>query len=606
MIESIYTSALLAAAAYARWDREEPERKTELINNRGFTDAQYEALFDPDTGAYEIVGYTEDPNGFSATAFRNRSTGKVTISFRGTEPSFPFVDFLADISAVLGNTGGVLELFNQTNNIDDFLSSNNLISNGQLNQEVDFSGHSLGGYLSIIAAYKYSSSFSEVYTYNGLGLNPLENAWLEIKNSIAGLSLDSTKVHNYFADKGDEWASNDLFSRPGGQERIFIEEDTGVSGEIENHSIAKLVESLSVYRVLALLGPALDSSENLPSIYNILDSSNNLAVWSLETVVVKLGDLLGGAIKTETDKMEYDIEVVYQEIKSYLDDSDSTFSISDLSAESASSISSNAMSSVAYRYALTNLLSFAIEGNDSIYDQHNVSGQLDYAANSERYWQTRALFLDFLLERNTNDLAWNESVNEELVDQYFYDVTSGNKVTTGATYTELQDQTQRFLFGSDGVDGNADGFIGGTNNDYLFGMGGNDQLDGGEGNDHLEGGTGVDTYLYTSGDGHDTIVDSNGVNNIRFNGNPLGSFTALDGDTSIYTSDDPSSNISLVKNGTDLTINDFNASNFDFVGNNAMPTPEPGVYDVAYIKSNSSESGIWSSYSMRSVLQFYL
>jgi len=37
MIEEIYIDALLAAAAYAKWDRSEVEIKAELINKRGFT-----------------------------------------------------------------------------------------------------------------------------------------------------------------------------------------------------------------------------------------------------------------------------------------------------------------------------------------------------------------------------------------------------------------------------------------------------------------------------------------------------------------------------------------------------------------------------------------
>lgn len=44
MIEDIYTDALLAAAAYANWSllgtAREEEIKTELINNRGFTEEQ--------------------------------------------------------------------------------------------------------------------------------------------------------------------------------------------------------------------------------------------------------------------------------------------------------------------------------------------------------------------------------------------------------------------------------------------------------------------------------------------------------------------------------------------------------------------------------------
>ncbi|TAK91636.1 MAG: hypothetical protein EPO09_15905 [Aquabacterium sp.] len=45
-------------------------------------------------------------------------------------------------------------------------------------------------------------------------------------------------------------------------------------------------------------------------------------------------------------------------------------------------------------------------------------------------------------------------------------------------------------------------------NDTLSGLAGNDTLAGGKGDDLLNGGKGNDTYLFSAGDGHDTIVDN--------------------------------------------------------------------------------------------------
>jgi len=64
--------------------------------------------------------------------------------------------------------------------------------------------------------------------------------------------------------------------------------------------------------------------------------------------------------------------------------------------------------------------------------------------------------------------------------------------------------------------GLADTLIGGDGDDFLFGAGGNDTLagagandtlSGGAGNDSLDGGKGNDTYVYTRGDGNDTITE---------------------------------------------------------------------------------------------------
>jgi hypothetical protein len=52
---------------------------------------------------------------------------------------------------------------------------------------------------------------------------------------------------------------------------------------------------------------------------------------------------------------------------------------------------------------------------------------------------------------------------------------------------------------------------GGTGWDHLYGEDGNDILRGGRGNDELQGGLGNDTYVFTRGDGADTVLDEYSV-----------------------------------------------------------------------------------------------
>jgi Ca2+-binding RTX toxin-like protein len=62
-----------------------------------------------------------------------------------------------------------------------------------------------------------------------------------------------------------------------------------------------------------------------------------------------------------------------------------------------------------------------------------------------------------------------------------------------------------------------DSIYGFDGNDTLNGGAGNDTLEGGIGNDTLNGGAGADTYLFTRGDGQDTIQDSDqtaGLNDV--------------------------------------------------------------------------------------------
>ncbi|MDO0947459.1 calcium-binding protein, partial [Chromohalobacter israelensis] len=56
----------------------------------------------------------------------------------------------------------------------------------------------------------------------------------------------------------------------------------------------------------------------------------------------------------------------------------------------------------------------------------------------------------------------------------------------------------------DGDDGD-DVLEGGAGNDTLYGGDGEDRIDGGAGNDTLNGGDGADRYMFSAGDGHDTI-----------------------------------------------------------------------------------------------------
>lgn len=89
------------------------------------------------------------------------------------------------------------------------------------------------------------------------------------------------------------------------------------------------------------------------------------------------------------------------------------------------------------------------------------------------------------------------------------------------------DSGNDIIFGYDGVDrlnggiGN-DSVHGGNGNDTLWGESGDDRLNGGDGNDvlfggqgtdYLVGGKGADTYVFSLGEGKDTIVDNVGEHN---------------------------------------------------------------------------------------------
>lgn len=92
-------------------------------------------------------------------------------------------------------------------------------------------------------------------------------------------------------------------------------------------------------------------------------------------------------------------------------------------------------------------------------------------------------------------------------------------------YSVEEQETTIYLGGADddhlfGDEGN-DTLYGSDGDDYLYGSYGKDILDGGAGDDHLFGGYGNDTYLFDIGSGLDVIYDydatSGNMDAIQFN-----------------------------------------------------------------------------------------
>lgn len=95
----------------------------------------------------------------------------------------------------------------------------------------------------------------------------------------------------------------------------------------------------------------------------------------------------------------------------------------------------------------------------------------------------------------------------------------------GDSITGYDDQ-DNIIYGLDGNDmmyatnstttARNDVLSGDAGNDVLYGYAGNDTLTGGTGNDNLYGGTGNDTYIFSIGDGQDTIFDDLGADKVVF------------------------------------------------------------------------------------------
>jgi hypothetical protein len=517
METEIYENALLSAAAYADYSNGigDPSVKIELLKKRGFTEVQYNKFLEN----YSVMYYEDDPvSGFSAALFKNEVTGKLTVSYRGTNPGV--LDFYQDfwLALGLGSIGGT-----QNNSAVEFLQNAGLIDAfGQINETygnaVTFTGHSLGGYLALVAAYAQPDLLENVYTYNGAGITGLDQFFLATVlpwlNSQSSNPLGSHNTTHIYADKGLELASGLWFNRPGSYQTMFIENEHFLS--VENHSIERMVESLSMYRVLNLL----DSTADTNSIYELLDAAASVPLISLETVVNQLGDMLGGNLALAANKN--DIELFYQEVNALVNTAQSQTNIIFLANSNAQSIaaiaSQNTEEGRAYRYALVNATSFTLLTN--IAGAAIASSDYDLANYTEQYLQDRAQYLSNLLHYNTIDADVDyETIVPNIQDLAFY---SDPQTTSLVTFTSdsgepiVIDETLKTSLGDDDAyrhfifdnDEDNDQLNGKDQNDHIYGAGGNDTLDGGKGNDYLEGGIGDDTYHFDYGDGRDRIVDN--------------------------------------------------------------------------------------------------
>jgi Ca2+-binding RTX toxin-like protein len=96
---------------------------------------------------------------------------------------------------------------------------------------------------------------------------------------------------------------------------------------------------------------------------------------------------------------------------------------------------------------------------------------------------------------------------------------SGNLSATSKFDIIVKDISQNGTSGSDSLNGNYQNDVinGLAGNDSINGGYGNDFLNGGTGNDYLDGAFGNDTYIFSRGDGSDTISDSLVTPNAQFN-----------------------------------------------------------------------------------------
>lgn len=577
--QAYFQNAQLSMAAYAELTLEMNVNRSDYIDAlkaAGFA----EALATQFAATYSIVSVSPpNLNGFSAVLFqKNDGSNDRFLAIRGTNDPFDAFTDLVDIG-LLGST----DIQAQYTALEAFYT--------QLKDELKLTpahtlsvtGHSLGGFL----AQTFTADHADVastYTYNAPGIGGSVLQVLELLG-VTPATLSFPNITNVVG-QGPSLISG-FGTYLGTVERVFIE--GSLLDPIHNHRITTITDALAMYDLFAKVDPNVSFSNAT----NILNATSATAANSLEGGLDALRQVFQGPTVTTTpvgDRDAYYTNLIA--LRNSLP-AVSPYRVDLLVGLSDSTVFSQAKNptpdGLAYRYALRELNPFVVRGVD-YQTLHNQNGALDLydTATGQGTWTALALsdraeLLAKRLQVNINDGGTVPT------DTHYVDVQTGFQVGSVASTNEVifgdaQDNRDLLghaggdhLYGGDGNDllsgqggmdyleGNQgnDELYGGSENDTLLGQQGNDQLygeadndrlNGGLGDDRLEGGDGLDTYFYRTGQGQDTIVDTDKTGAIIFDTQTLVGGIRRQGDP-VDTYRSPDGQYTFVKQGTNLVIN---------------------------------------------------
>jgi Ca2+-binding RTX toxin-like protein len=438
-------------------------------------------------------------------------------------------------------------------------------------------GHSLGGHLAMSFGALFDAVTAEVTTFDAPGF--LDNATTQaFFQRLGGEVPHGARTTNIIADEADvgdvPWSAiAGLHSRPGTAVDIPIENqwrsDEPSPPLSHNHSQQVLTDALAVYERLARFDETLEPGE----FKRILQDSVSGTAGSLEAIVTGL-EALFGTNDTPLPVGNQNRDALYQALQR-LDGIDGTYRIR-ATPRDADSLLAGAQTSLATRYTLTHLLPFVLDGDDSLYADHNTNGELDLydpatgaGSLTRRYLEDRADMLVFKQQFDRHDLAYDETLGVDdypattgFVGNWHYTDYAwtdrfGDPVRLGIDGNGLAVPYNQIKFGSEagetleGLD--PDPLVSGGGQDRLYGGAGDDVLDGKGGTDHLEGGTGVDTYHLATDGSVDTILDVDGQGAIEIDGESIaGTYSVAGWDDNSYR--DAADQVKLTVDGNDLRL----------------------------------------------------
>jgi VCBS repeat-containing protein len=418
-------------------------------------------------------------------------------------------------------------------------------------EQLTVTGHSLGGHVAALAAALFPEIFTTAYTFNAPGYDPITSGGLlpHATNRLLDLfkpyganplTVESVASHVITIEAEDAIPGDDNEIVSSSVTGTPFSPETFITTEKVTHDIGHLTESLALQSMLA----KLDSSMTATTGGNILSSMTAQPADTYEKLLESLSLLLTGKkttvpvtcpTATETyvtagggdfaaRNTFFEKYFALQSSEAFKKAAIGTLTVFDLSALTAAQIASVAQDNIAFRYALSELSPFAVSGlNKSnyavgdaldVYDPVTQTGRL-----STEYLTDRSKLLQLVIKRNLEDISSNldGSLVLDTATRIYTDATFGINILPQGADVLPQEQYAQVHFGN----GDNEVLKGGFQDDRLYGMVGDDTLQGGLGNDYLEGGRGVDSYVWNSGDGNDTIFDYDKLGQINVNGQNL-------------------------------------------------------------------------------------
>jgi Ca2+-binding RTX toxin-like protein len=454
--------------------------------------------------------------------------------------------------------------------IDPVMGNNTI----QEDERVIFSGYSLGAHLAALGSGLFPENTEAVYTYGAPGYGELAVDFVRaVTGDTSFLDFSGTPIHAYTSEDDNPEDSVDfvtLVRNPfSPNSDLFVELGSAslldLSGATQSHAIAQALDSVAVYDVLSRIDPTIDSEK----IRNILTASSNKNIASLEVFVGELSKYFGLAdpqlvafgndegFPNIRDRREAFHLAIAQIVNRPNAEVLHTIEAVDMETLVAKASVDDEVGR-GYRYALDNLLPFAVVSNLST--TAAGSSQYDLDNYDRSYFVNKARMLSYIsAQNNDNNLSHPDPFAGESPIKFSDFRTSTGFVTGqsdlpngGLAVDEFQ--IQRFIFGNDADNA----FIaGGGKDDWLYGQGGVDSLSGAEGDDHLFGGEGADKFNWSNGHGNDVIADGDtGGDRIFVSGVDLATlnFERTSTTSSFFTSSS-SPEITLNYSGDFLTVN---------------------------------------------------